>query len=930
MRPLYLSLAGFGPHKEQVEFDLERLGSEGLFLLSGATGSGKTTFFDGICYALFREAAGEHRSEANLRCENVDPSVVMKVEYRFSLGDIQYKVEREFRPENLEEEIVEVGLSALSKKVPDGQWEVVEKTGAKNKRVTYVDNEIERLLQVKKKQFSQIVMIAQGEFQKVLLTPTKERKKVYKTIFQTEKYEELMKALAERRKALLAQEKELNLESKHARELVKTYDFDLESHRILGDKLRGEGAMDVLDVEEALEALISAHVDEEKLVKAHFDEMLKKFNENEKEIVKITGHEKLLSEISSVKLQLEKQREAVEKTSLERERIRDYPEKVANAHNLLGQWKEKKNICVDIAQKEKDLLIPKKQVVECEKLLLTLAEKKEKIAQSLAKNQLFLDEHKGLDVGLSKMEREVEDLETRFLELQNLEKELKKINEQGLKLEKEEGKHQKATELWVEVKKRHTEEQLCYFQEQAGILAEKLVDGEPCMVCGGLEPRVAAKVSGNVLSKEELEALKVEEDSAFEKMGAAKNDLDRCKEVYLQGKTATETLGERLLQTAVLEDIPAKLQEVSQSLQLNEKKIQLKELKVLQGKLVQAEKDRVAEERDLLGVEDSMTQKNLDLEKGKTQVLEQEKQILDMKQQVSGATVESVELEMNGCLKEIQEKENEIASVEEQYHTALRVETELKTKQVTLEEQKVEDLPEDFLVWKGKYQEENGVIFKEKELVLEKLNLLSTGIQTNRDVLVRVKKNQVELLTVEKKLKLVKPLADVANGENAVNITKLDTFVQMKYFDEALVEANLIYHQMNQEKYSMLRGDDSAGRSEIGLEVYVEERGTGVKRPASTLSGGEAFQASLALALGFSTTVQRSSTAVQMESLFLDEGFGSLDPESLNFAIDTLTEMAGNGRLVGVISHVESMKNAIEKKILFYKENQNTRVEMEF
>ena len=182
--------------------------------------------------------------------------------------------------------------------------------------------------------------------------------------------------------------------------------------------------------------------------------------------------------------------------------------------------------------------------------------------------------------------------------------------------------------------------------------------------------------------------------------------------------------------------------------------------------------------------------------------------------------------------------------------------------------------------------------------------------------------------TVSKKYVWMKNLSDTANGKlNRKAKIELETYIQMAYFDRILRRANLRLMTMSSGQYEMKRRESADNKKDkSGLELNVIDHYNGSERSVKTLSGGETFQASLSLALGLSDEIQSMAGGIQMDAMFVDEGFGSLDEDALNQAVKALGNLAEGKKLVGIISHVSELKDRIDKKIVITKNRSGERV----
>lgn len=912
MRPLLLKMTAFGPHCDTKIVDLEQLGTEGIYLLSGATGSGKTTLFDGISYAFFREPAGSQRKEDDLRCDFAPEDVAMEVELTFAIGQKKYHILRKLVPESAEKNPKKVCIASFTEFATEGEGkDKIIKTKPDGGGITNVNNGILQVLRVGKNQFSQIAMIAQGDFQNVLLAETSQRTQVYQKIFLTEKYNKLQERLKVEKKvlkdALLGADQELL----NFRKEVKNCQFDSESLVLIGEKLRGKLDM---NLESELEVLIENHQGQ---VKVQLEKKVLIAKEND-EIIAFFTELKTVKEVVSqketVKKQLLLQKNLVVEAESARERTLPFAEEIKGLQKLSVSLERKLEICEDIKKLNETMGVPKRELAEFASRELRIQEEKEKKHLDLIEKKTYLVENQGLDVEMIKIEQQVEEGKKKSTQLDSLEVELESLTKIEQKREKEQKTFVEQEESWKKYHDAWYSAQQLYFSEQAGILAEQLVEGEPCMVCGSMiHPEKAVK-SLVVKTKDEIEELEKKTKKQLEKLDKCTISLSNVKESLQKQRGTVLALGEGLLASDDTSLYVEKIQEERRKISLEDMEKTLKDLKKIQENLHFVEERIPVLEAEL----EALTNENAGVLESKarcqTKIEELLKQISEKEIALEGDVFEGILEKLTQFQREIASKQKMIEDTESDFIKKSGELQGLLGQKVALDQQSVRT---ELLLNEEAFSEKLQVNQKEKAVNDEEIQELTMAIQINQGILGKVQENSTKVKELRLKEKWLSPLAETANGENTLLKTKLETFVQLHYFEGVLEEANVVYHEMNRGKYTLVRGEACNGRKEVGLEIYVVENGNGTVRSAATLSGGEAFQASLALALGFSALVQKKSNAVKMESLFLDEGFGTLDPESLDHAITALTQLAGSGRLVGVISHVESMKSAIGKQILF-------------
>ena len=768
MRPMYLTLSAFGPYAGEECIDFTKLGKKGLYLITGDTGAGKTTIFDAIVFALYGEASGDDRGADMFRSKYAKPETPTFVKMTFSYREKAYQITRS--PEYIRP--LKKGEGYTTNKAeaeliyPDGH--IVTKSREVTKAVT-------ELLCLDKNQFTQIAMIAQGDFLKLLFAKTEERSKIFREIFHTKEYQ------------------------------------------VLQEKLKIEA-----------NSLKSEYEDLYKSISQYMDGILCK-EEFAEEIEQIRQNQKILSisEIAdTVNRQIESEKEQL---SCLEERQTILEKELAQINEIVGKIKEQQKV-------KEELQLAKKQFGIKEPQLKAL---KEQFEKSQTVHQ--------------KAEAEQKKIEQLYQEtLGILEKlELKKnLEEQLVKLQKEVEQKQEAYKDASLISRQYKEMYDCmeqsYLDEQAGILAQHLQEGEKCPVCGSINHPFLAQRKDGAPSKDEVEKAKRTWETGNEKTriaseaaGAVMGKLESLQEQY---KALSEELTEELI-------LPfADKQEA-------EEKCRAAEVATVSAKraVIQAE----------------TTWRNAE--------------------------------------KECQKYQNQIETLSKQIQEAASCNVEeLSEKKQTFEEERKELL--------GQQQQ------------------IQLRVTTNTRMIQAIIKQNKRMQEVEEKWSLTKELAATMNGTvPGKDKIMLETYVQMTYFDRIIKRANTRFMQMSGGQYELIRAKQAQNmKSQSGLELDVVDHYNGTMRSVKTLSGGEAFLASLSLALGLSDEIQAASGGICLDTMFVDEGFGSLDEEALAQAVAALQGLAEGNRLVGIISHVTELQEKIEKQLVVTKDvSGGSRVKIE-
>ena len=750
MRPKYLEMSAWGPYKDVVKVDFEAFDKGALFLITGPTGSGKTTIFDGICFAIYGNTSGKEREKNTLRSDFANPDTKTYVKFIFTHNGQMYEVERNpeyMRPKKRKSS---EGTLAYTKESEDAKLLLPD--GNVIAGVTSVNRKLQELMALDYSQFKQISMIAQGEFDKMLTAPSQEKTKIFRGIFGTEKLD------------LFTQ----TLKARAAASYRKVSEY---THRIEEDiKIHAKG-------EEALEALAAESYMN---LDAIQDEMAARlaFYKEEK-----AGLKKLLKEKEEALVK----KQAAYTQALEQRKKQEQLQKAKERYEKLQSTKGQ---------------------YEATKVRLNRAKEAQEItkdyeaytaAQSMVKKALEQAQ---------KINRSVEEAKEQYMQA-----------EQAAK---------KTYEAWQQADS-------AYRRASIGIVADMLLEGQPCPVCGSPEHPVPFQSDGTVPDLKEVERLKKVHDK----------EKNKQMTVYGQVQAVLEAKRKAAEEECEAKEGLVKQQEVWQT---------------------QLEKSSFAEETEFLHARLSKA------EEQKCQ--EQVKKWEDM----SVSTLAVVE--------HLTEELSKVTLLD-----AEAIEADFKQAQRSRDEVR---------------NQEQQVLLKESRM---------------KDGLHSLKENREQADKFKKEYGIIKDLENMATGNNAKRLV-FEQYVLSSYFEDILAAANVRFRHMTMDRYEMIRKTEvSDARTKDHLDIMIVDYYTGKTRTVSTLSGGERFNASLSLALGMSDVIQAYQGGIQVETLFVDEGFGSLDEETLQAACDTLYQLTQGDKLVGIISHVESLKQRIDNRIEICKTN---------
>jgi len=914
MRPLKLIVTGFGTYCKRTEIDLEKLGTSGLFLITGDTGSGKTTIFDAITYALFGDLNGQNRSAGMIRSTFATPDIPTEVDLTFEFKGKKYNVKRnpEYertskRGEGLTTQIAEATLT-----MPDGS--VI----TQQSKVTAA---IVELLRINKEQFSQIVMIAQGDFQKLLMEGTERRMEIFRNLFKTDYYLKLQNKL-------LDEEKSLGNECRNIRNQMSVYLSSVQCDCENTLKLQLEKAQkNELPVNDALDVITSI-IKDDKETKTCVESKLADVETDLLKNAELLGIAKNLEkaaedlELKKIKLE-EEQKRNIELNELLENQKKKIPERetkekeAAVLNNELTDYDELSKIEKTVEDLETAIQNNETALKKAEAKVLSLQEEKDSLTEEV----------KTLKDGGTKLvslQTEIEKLNEKKTSLETVKKELGLFITAKKDYEAAVEKYKTASENAEKLDCQYKTMRKAFMDEQAGILAEELKDEVPCPVCGSIHHPSPAKKSEKAPTESELnnaeqtatEAQKTAEEknrNCVEKKVDVEAKKEKISSLWenIKGKKVSEI--DDVFSGAVLQEKDAVEKEIESKqelLAIEEKKVSRKE--EIENRLPELE-------AELKNSEDEKTKITVEMSGQNSSKKAAEENLAKLKKSLKYSGKKEAE-------QSLENLEDEILTMKTAFENAQNNFTQSKSSIDALVgevKQLEKQIKEGQKIDAKAVQEKDAVLKSQKEELTEKLQTVNSRLDRNKDALNNLEKSSGNLSEKEARYAWVSSVSKTANGNlaNGKEKIKLETFIQMNYFDRIIAHANKRLMIMSDGQYELIRKKEAENlRSQTGLELDVIDHYNGGQRSVKSLSGGESFEASLALALGLSDEVRMSAGGIQLDSMFIDEGFGTLDSETLQKAFKALSSITDGNRIVGIISHVDLLKEKIDKQIVVKKE----------
>ncbi len=920
MRPLKLVMSAFGPYADRVELDLTQLGEKGLYLITGDTGAGKTTIFDAITFALYGEPSGENRKNDMLRSKYASSDTPTYVELTFLYKGLEYYVKR-----NPEYERPAKKGGGTTKE--NASAELIMPNGTVVTKWKDVNNAVIDIMGIDKNQFTQIAMIAQGDFLKLLLAKSTDRQKIFRSIFNTHNYEKLQEALKQ-------ELSKVNKEYDNAKNSVNQYvdGIKCKEDSALFGLLKDNKAKGVptLDICVALENQIiydkneAQSVDEIKNdVKDRLSKskaVIERANEYIKAKSSLELNEALLKTAKEKLTDLENSQREAESKKPKAEKL---SEEITTISNMLSEYNEldrKQNeLNTSIENKEK----AKTTIDKCKSSL-------EALTQDVKNKKQELDSLKSVEVEKANCENQKSQLSTKIDDLVNILAELERLKELNAKHEKARIAYTQAYESYTAKNEEYESAFKRYLDEQAGILASNLKDGEKCPVCGSTNHPSLAKKSENAPTKSELDVLKNQKDKAEKTVREQSDNASAC-----------------------IASVNAKVDEISSLLAKNSLDVSVNDAKdVILEKKNQLNSDLTAINAKITDLENK-TERKAELEKEIPNLEKDENDIKELYQNTKEekAGLESKITELENAVKKIKEKliyeseqkaneaitsfENEKASILYKIDSANKAVNDKKNEIAGLEAsiKELKEQTKNVLEIDIEKEKQNIIELESKEADLEKQQKsIFACISSNEESLENIKSKLADISKIEAHYGWVKALSDTANGTlRDKEKIMLETYVQCTYFDRIIARANTRLLTMSSGQYILKRKKEADNvRSQTGLELNVKDFHNSTERSVSSLSGGESFIASLSLALGLSDEIQSMAGGIKLDTMFVDEGFGSLSENTLNEAYKALTTLADGNRLIGIISHVSELKTKIPNQIVVTKKkSQGSDVKIE-
>lgn len=878
MKPIQLVLSAFGPYVKRTVIDFSALGEEGLFLIAGDTGAGKTTIFDAISFALYGEASGgkEKRKSKSFHSDYVSDQTETYVELTFRHRGETWWIRRNLeyqRPAKKKKD----GMETTTRQAADAQMRN-EDTGEEILRMDDVNRRVRELLGLTQDQFTQTVMIAQGDFLKILTASSDDRKKLFRDLFHTNLYVDLQSRLQEKNRACADEQKALE-------QVILSAEGKIDPEAEFAEREILLSYCGQIQHTDALCALLARLIEQEKAAQEQARAQKKEAADQIGALIAaVTEGERVNRDFA------------------------DWESKKARLAALTAGQGE-----ID-AQRAALAAARRAQQLETDEALMRRT-RRDMDAQraALSEAQAALEQ---AEKALPEAETRMKEAESRGGEIHALLAQAKQMEDclpvlgevERLKaaLDTQKRELQRLTEDSSRAQAAYTAAQNSYYLSQAGLLARELKAGQPCPVCGSTAHPCPAQITPETVTRQALEqaakrretAEKAQSDAAT-RLAANQAALDEREDRLRALKIGADETRQRLA---------ARIDAAHQAAADRQRAIDAARsaYQALDKRKTAAQSAVDAAQKQLAALEEDL--------RAQTEAFEQKRAAHGFEDEASYRLAKRTNADIERLDREIRNYDEQKRTLAAQTH---ELEDKLSGRQRTdlaaLQNRRAAALDRQA-------KAENA----EKAMV-RKLTLHESAEREIRQANAAIQKKRGKWQIIQE---LYTCCAGIAAGNPRAKLT-FEAYVQQYYFRFVVAAANKRLTRLTDGMFTLRVMREAANRvSQSGLDLEVLDRSTGQARDVSTLSGGESFLASLALALGLSDAVQSQSGQIRMDAMFIDEGFGSLDENALRSSIDVLLELADGKRLIGIISHVQELEERIDKQIVVTKTPNGSTVRM--
>lgn len=878
MKPIQLVLSAFGPYVERTVIDFSALGDEGLFLIAGDTGAGKTTIFDAISFALYGEASGgkEKRKSKSFHSDYVSDQTETYVELTFWHRGETWWIRRNLeyqRPAKKKKD----GMETTTRQAADAQMRN-EDTGEEILRMDDVNRRVRELLGLTQDQFTQTVMIAQGDFLKILTASSDERKKLFRDLFHTNLYVDLQNRLQEKNRACADEQKALE-------QVILSAEGKIDPEAEFAEREILLSYCGQIQHTDALCALLARLIEQEKAAQEQAKAQKKEAADQIGALIAaVTEGERINRDFA------------------------DWESKKARLAALTAGQGE-----ID-AQRAALAAARRAQQLETDEALMRRT-RRDMDAQraALSEAQAALEQ---AEKALPETETRMKEAESRGGEIHALLAQAKQMEDclpvlgevERLKaaLDTQKRELQRLTEDSSRAQAAYTAAQNSYYLSQAGLLARELKAGQPCPVCGSTAHPCPAQITPETVTRQALEQAAQRRETAEKAQSDAATRLaeNRVALDEREGRLRALKIGADETRQRLAARIDATHQAAAD---------RQREIDAARSAYQALDKRKTAAQSAVDAAQKQLAALEKDL-RAKTEAFEQKRTAHGFEDEASYRLAKRTNAD-------IERLDREIRNYDEQKRTLAAQSRELEEKLSGRQRTDLAALQNR----RAAALDRQAKAENAEKAMVRKLTLHESAEREIRQANAAIQKKRGKWQIIQE---LYTCCAGIAAGNPRAKLT-FEAYVQQYYFRFVVAAANKRLTRLTDGMFTLRVMREAANRvSQSGLDLEVLDRSTGQARDVSTLSGGESFLASLALALGLSDAVQSQSGQIRMDAMFIDEGFGSLDENALRSSIDVLLELADGKRLIGIISHVQELEERIDKQIVVTKTPNGSTVRM--
>lgn len=890
MRPIKLTISAFLSYANTTVIDFDMFGHQGLYLIYGDTGSGKTAIFDAIVYALYGETVSDARDKKKLRSEYASDDVMTQVELEFECQGKKYYIKRNPYFRRLRKN----GAGTTDEKP---KAELIRPDESMVSGSDAVTDEINHIIGLTKDQYTKIALIAQGAFDGLLRAKTSDRTEIFRQIFGTANYDRFAQ--------------ELRIEANELEDAIKNqrklFDQILKSVECPEDS----PLYDTIQLVKASKVFLDESVTRIEELIAYDKTLAKtaatKVNECDTKVIELSNSISLMEkayenskELESAKVSLSELIPSLKQAKTDNDNALIKKPELSNLINesailktKIEQFDALSKSIEELANTQKSISSLNEQILVDEKTIAELDDLIQSYETALKSAEDVAPEIEKCKARINKLN----DITNKAQEYEKSQKEADSLAKEFIK----------AQQIYAEAKNELEVKNHLYLSAQAGVLAKDLADNMPCPVCGSTSHPKLAAIPHEVPTKDELEQLKIQVETLSDNYNNASQTSGSMKDITKRIQNELESALKEFNTTA---DELNKLLDTEYN-RLERLQCTLNEIQLLKNKLENAscQKNQLMQElhkrKENLSGHKSNESLYQDLIKQQKQSLDfDDKKVAQDRLNVLSIEISSIEKAIDDTFKVYNQLNQQKASIE------AKIESLNKVVGEPVDINNIENLKKEFDELNEELTNVKGVF-----------NTINNRIYANEGILKQLNDSKKDMSDYENRHRLIKSIADTAFGDvKEKPKISFETFYQMMYFDRILEAANIRLKKMTGGQYALQRRSNSGDlKSKVGLDIDVYDTFNGTYRPANNLSGGESFMASLSLALGLADTIQSKAGGVQIDAMFIDEGFGTLDGGRLSNTVEALSSLAEGQKLVGVISHVEDLRRSIPRQLIITK-----------